>query len=173
MEIKFPSVTTIAKNAVGGDYVISLVLLFLMEFGVNFMLKIVLIIVFYGCTCRGVTIIAMPTFLTNFCTYTLRGFVYVIWITGSSFLFKKKHFGWTDWGTKKCEFIGLQHPLALSCKTLYIFSKNKVTLDKVSYGSGQKYSKELKNHSFTSVETIVVALQWKMCKNQYFPCFEP
>ena len=23
------------------------------------------------------------------------------------------------------------------------------------------------------VETIVVKLQWKMCENQYFPCFEP
>ena len=27
------------------------------------------------------------------------------------------------------------------------------------------------NHS--SVEAIVVKLQWKMCENQYFPCFEP
>ena len=50
--------------------------------------------------------------------------------------------------------------------------KNKATSDKVSYGSGQKCSKELKNHSFTSVETIVVKLQWKMCKNQYFPWLE-
>ena len=39
------------------------------------------------------------------------------------------------------------------------FSKNKATSDKVSYRSGQKCSKELKNHSFTSVETIVVKLQ--------------
>ena len=45
--------------------------------------------------------------------------------------------------------------------------------NKVSYGFGQKCSKELKNHSFTSAETIVVKLQWKMCENQYFPCFEP
>ena len=51
--------------------------------------------------------------------------------------------------------------------------KNKATLDKVSYGSGQKCSKELRNHSFTSVEAIVVKVQWKMCENQYFPCFEP
>ena len=50
---------------------------------------------------------------------------------------------------------------------------NKATSDKVSYGSGQKCSKEFKNHSFTSVETIIVKLQWKMCQNQYFPCFEP
>ena len=68
---------------------------------------------------------------------------------------------------------GVLHPWALFLKTLCIFSKNKATSDKVSYGSGQKCSKELKSHSFTSVETIVVKLQWKMCKNQYFPCFEP
>ena len=56
-------------------------------------------------------------------------------------------------------FKGVLHPWALFLKTLCIFSKNKVTSDKVSYGSGQKCSKELKNHSFTSVETIVVKLQ--------------
>ena len=67
---------------------------------------------------------------------------------------------------------GVLHPWALFLKTLCIFSKNKATLDKVSYGSGQKCSKELKNHSFTSVEAIVVKLQSKMCENQYFPCFE-
>ena len=61
---------------------------------------------------------------------------------------------------------------ALFFKTLCIFSKNKPNLDKVSYGSGQKCSTELKNHSFTSVEAIVVMLQRKMCENQYFPCFE-
>ena len=54
---------------------------------------------------------------------------------------------------------GVLHLWALFLKTLCIFSKNKATLDKVSYGSGQNYSKELKNHSFTSVETIVVKLQ--------------
>ena len=48
--------------------------------------------------------------------------------------------------------------------------KNKTTLDKVSYGSGQKCSKELKNHSFTLKESIVVKLQEKICENQYFPC---
>ena len=36
------------------------------------------------------------------------------------------------------------HPWALFLKTLCIFSKNKATLDKVYYGSGQKCSKELK-----------------------------
>ena len=51
---------------------------------------------------------------------------------------------------------GVLHPWALFLKTLCIFSKNKATSDKVFYGSGQKCSKELKNHSFTSVETIVV-----------------
>ena len=70
-------------------------------------------------------------------------------------------------------FKGELHLWALFLKTLCIFSKNKATLDKVSYGSGQKSSKELKNHSFTSVEAIVVKLQRKMCKNQYFPSFEP
>ena len=54
---------------------------------------------------------------------------------------------------------GVLHPWALFLKALCIFSKNKATSDKVSYGSGQKCSKELKNHSFTSVETIVVKLQ--------------
>ena len=54
---------------------------------------------------------------------------------------------------------GVLHPWALFLKTLCIFSKNKATSDKVSYGSEQKCSKELKNHSFTSVETIVVKLQ--------------
>ena len=67
---------------------------------------------------------------------------------------------------------GLLHPWALFLKTFCIFSNNKVTLDKVPYGSGQKCSKELKNHSCTSVEAIVVKLQCKMCKNQYFTCFE-
>ena len=68
---------------------------------------------------------------------------------------------------------GVLHPWALFLKTLCIFSKKKATSDKVSYRSGEKCSKELKNQSFTSVKTIVVKLQWKMCKNQYFPCFEP
>ena len=36
--------------------------------------------------------------------------------------------------------------------------KNKATFDKASYGSGQKCSKALKNHSFTSGETIAVKL---------------
>ena len=54
---------------------------------------------------------------------------------------------------------GELHPWALFLKTLCIFSRNKATSDKVSYESGQKYSRELKNHSFTLVETIVVRLQ--------------
>ena len=54
---------------------------------------------------------------------------------------------------------GVLHLWALFLKTLRIFSKNNATLDKVSYGSGQKCSKELKNDSFTSVETIIVKLQ--------------
>ena len=58
-----------------------------------------------------------------------------------------------------CDFKGVLHPWALFLKTLCIFSKNKATSDKVAYGSGQECSKELKNHSFTSVETIVVKLQ--------------
>ena len=68
---------------------------------------------------------------------------------------------------------GELHPWALFLKTLCIFSKNKATSDKVSHGSGQKCSKELKNHSFTLAETIVVKLQWKIYENQYFPYFEP
>ena len=54
---------------------------------------------------------------------------------------------------------GVLHPCALFLKTLCIFSQNKATSDKVSYGSGQKCSKELKNNIFTSVETIGVKLQ--------------
>ena len=46
---------------------------------------------------------------------------------------------------------GVLHLWALFLKVLCIFSKNKATSDKVSYGSGQKCSKELKNHNFTSV----------------------
>ena len=56
-------------------------------------------------------------------------------------------------------FKGVLHLWALFWKTFCIFSKNKATLDKETYGSGQKCSKELKNHSFTSVEAIVVKLQ--------------
>ena len=48
-------------------------------------------------------------------------------------------------------FKGVLHIWALFLKVLCIFSKNKATSDKVSYGSGQKCSKELKNHNFTSV----------------------
>ena len=51
---------------------------------------------------------------------------------------------------------GVQHLWALFLKTLYIFSKDKATLDKVSYGSGQNCSKELKNQFYFSYETIVV-----------------
>ena len=68
---------------------------------------------------------------------------------------------------------GVLHLWALFLKTFCIFSKNKATLDKETYASGQKCFKELKNHRFTSVEAIVVKLQWKMCENQYFTCFEP
>ena len=53
-------------------------------------------------------------------------------------------------------FKGVQLHLALSLKTLCIFSTKKATLDKESDGFGQKCSKELNNHSFASVETIVV-----------------
>ena len=43
---------------------------------------------------------------------------------------------------------GVLHPRASFLKTLCIFSKNKATSDKVSYGSGQKCSKELKKSQF-------------------------
>ena len=46
---------------------------------------------------------------------------------------------------------GVLHLWALFLKVFCIFSKNKATSDKVSYGFGQKCSKELKNHNFTSV----------------------
>ena len=62
-------------------------------------------------------------------------------------------------------FKGVLHPWALFLRICCIFSKNKATSDKVSYGFGQKCSKELKNHSFTSVETTVMKLQWKMWIN--------
>ena len=54
---------------------------------------------------------------------------------------------------------GVKHPWTLFLKILNIFSKNRATWDKVSYGYGQRRSKELKNHSLTSAETIVVKLQ--------------
>ena len=72
---------------------------------------------------------------------------------------------WLKATYKVSEFVDLQHlkgvlhPWALFLKILCIFSKNKATSDNISYGFGQKCSKELKNHSFTSVETIVVKLQ--------------
>ena len=55
-------------------------------------------------------------------------------------------------------------PLDLIFKDFVPFLKKiKPFLDKVSNGSSQKCSKELKNHSFPSVETIVVKLQWTKC----------
>ena len=71
------------------------------------------------------------------------------------FVWRKSHI----FHPKFYELKGVLHPLALFLKTLCIFSKNKATLDKVSHRSGQKCSKELKNHSFTLVKTIVVKLQ--------------
>ena len=71
------------------------------------------------------------------------------------------------------EINGVQHPEPYFWRLCAFSQKNKASLDKVSYGSGQKCSKELKNHSFTSAETNVVKLKQKMCENQYFPCFEP
>ena len=65
----------------------------------------------------------------------------------------------TNMLTKFTPLKGVLHPWALFLKTLCIFSKKKATSDKVSYGSGQKCSKEPKNHSFTLEETIVVKLQ--------------
>ena len=53
----------------------------------------------------------------------------------------------SDW-SQNCPLKGVLHLWALFLKTLCIFSKNKATSDKVSYGSGQKCSKELKNYSF-------------------------
>ena len=62
--------------------------------------------------------------------------------------------------TKEIEELkGVLHPWALFLKTLCIFLKNKATSDKVSYGSSQKCSKKLRNHSFSSVETLIVKLQ--------------
>ena len=55
-------------------------------------------------------------------------------------------------------FKGVLHPWALFLKILSIFSKNKATSDKISYGFGQKCPKELKNHSSTTAETIVLKL---------------
>ena len=50
----------------------------------------------------------------------------------------------------------VQHTWALFLKTLNIFSKNKESLDKYPMNLVRNSSKELKNHSFTSVETIVL-----------------
>ena len=68
-----------------------------------------------------------------------------------------------------CTFKGVHHLWVLFLKTLCAFSQNnKATLDKVSYGSGPQCSKELQNHSSTSVETIVLKLQWKCVKINIF-----
>ena len=53
---------------------------------------------------------------------------------------------------------GVLHPCTLFFKILCVFSKNKATLDKVFNGSDTKCSKELKNHSFISVDIMVVKL---------------
>ena len=42
---------------------------------------------------------------------------------------------------------------------VHFLKKCYATLDKVSYGSGHKCSKELTHYSFTTGETIVVKLQ--------------
>ena len=58
-----------------------------------------------------------------------------------------------------CEDVkGVLHPWTLFLKTLYMVLKNKTTLGKVSNGSDKKGSKEFKNHSFISLETIAVKL---------------
>ena len=49
-------------------------------------------------------------------------------------------------------FKGVLHLWALFLKILCIFSKNKATSDKVSYGSGQKCSKELENYGSGGIE---------------------
>ena len=55
---------------------------------------------------------------------------------------------------------GVQSPWALFLKTLCIFSKKiKQLWTMYPMDSSQKCFKELKNHSFTLVETIVVKLQ--------------
>ena len=69
---------------------------------------------------------------------------------------KNANFQYCDYILKQTTTIkGVLHPWASFLKTLCIFSKKNVILDKVSYRSGQKCSKELKNYSFTSVEAIV------------------
>ena len=66
------------------------------------------------------------------------------------------------------QFKGVLHLWALFLKTFCIFSTNKATLDKKTYGSGQKCSKELKNHSFTSVEAIVFKVTVKNMRKSIF-----
>ena len=71
----------------------------------------------------------------------------------------KKKNCWLKMSVNTCDkqmVKGVLHPWTLFWKTLCIFSKNKATLQTVSNGSNQKCSKELKNHSFISVETMVV-----------------
>ena len=58
------------------------------------------------------------------------------------FCCKQKH---TSCKLKFDDLKGVLHLWALFLKTLCIFSNNKATSDKVSYGSGQKCSKELEN----------------------------
>ena len=49
-------------------------------------------------------------------------------------------------------------PLGFIFGDFVLLLKKIATLDKVSYGSGQKRSKELKNQFYFSVKTIVVKL---------------
>ena len=58
-----------------------------------------------------------------------------------------------------CLFKGGTAPLGLILEYFVHFLKNKAILGNVSYGSGQKCSKELKHLCFISVEAIVVKLQ--------------
>ena len=62
------------------------------------------------------------------------------------------------------------HPWTLLLKNLCISQNYKATSDKVSNGSDQKCSKELKNN-FSRDHGL--KLQYKMCENQHFPCFVP
>ena len=63
---------------------------------------------------------------------------------------------------------GVQHPWALFFEDFVHFLKKKKKKQLWT-----KYLQGTKKSQFHFSRDIVVKLQWKMCENQLFPCFEP
>ena len=76
-------------------------------------------------------------------------------------------------GNHRDVFKGVQVPLGLIFEDFVHFLKKLSIIGQSILWIWLESSKELKNHGFPSVKIIVLKLHQKMCKNQYFPCFEP